>query len=280
MGDSPLTMNIFSDTSDQSDNSPSYYVTTINQSEENDFYPPNYECEEKTVFYNQQKMKKKAITIARERGMAYVSLTGKEHKAKNAKNGLLCTENCRLKCNENFSYEDRVTILNFYYNLDINDKNRLLFNNMSMHKPYRARKDAQLHKQYSYKYFVPYNDKNIQVCKAALQSLYQISRRKIDIIQRKLQSGTLAPSLDMRGRHCNRPHKIKDEVKSYVVQHIESLKYECDDKNPLNMKQMFDLYVGLCKNEKKSSDFFVKKSYYMNAVTSTKRVRNTDSSSN
>lgn len=49
----------------------------------------------------------------------------------------------------------------------------------------------------------------VQVCKAAFGAIYQISSKKIAVIQKKLQEGQSEPSADQRGRHSNRPHAIR-----------------------------------------------------------------------
>lgn len=98
------------------------------------------------------------------------------------------------------------------YEINVDAKNALLFNNIEKAPIKRTGKGAVKHKSTSYKYEVISEGKRIPVCKTALVNLYQTSRKKIQIIQNKINSGAAVPSHDKRGKHNIRPHKISDEI--------------------------------------------------------------------
>lgn len=62
---------------------------------------------------------------------------------------------------------------------------------------------------------------NKSVCKKALCSLYQIGRKKVDIVKSNVKKGLSAPPLDERGKHENRPHKMYTTVSDYIIKHIK-----------------------------------------------------------
>nr|CAH7748205.1 unnamed protein product [Callosobruchus chinensis] len=109
---------------------------------------------------------------------------------------------------------------------------------------------------------------------SAFCALYQISRKKIDIIKGKLATGQSAPTKDARGRHGNRPHKISDAVEQAVISHINRFPTEqshySQNSNPhkrylapnLNMSIMYRCYIEDCKETKKPDNFLIKKSTY------------------
>nr|CAI5842963.1 unnamed protein product [Callosobruchus analis] len=162
---------------------------------------------------------KNKAALNRAHGEEYVSYKNTVVLKKEPKKGILCKETCRLSCSTRFSEEDR-HVLNEFYKLDVNAKNSLLFKSIQKRQVLRERKGALKHKTASYIYSVTKNGTNERVCKDAICALYQIGRKKIDIILSRLKSGFSAPPLDSRGRHSNRPHKIDQEVKDFVKTHI------------------------------------------------------------
>lgn len=98
----------------------------------------------------------------------------------------------------------------------------------------------------------------------------------MQIIQRKLNSGTSAPTPDKRGRHDSRPHKIEkvviDKIKVHILSFPSEQSHYSRNKNGnkkylsslLNISKMYNLYLELCKNENLEKKFFVTKSFYSN----------------
>lgn len=222
---------------------------------------------------------RRVAALCREKGESYISYTGKAVLPKNICSGCLCTEKCRLKCSTKFSDDKRKLILQDFYSLDVNSKNSLLFGNITPVDVARQRKNATNHKSHSYKYSLVLDNQQIHVCKTAFCALYQISRKKVDIIKGKMESGQSAPSKDARGRHMNRPHKISDVVEEAVVAHINRFPTEQShysrNSNPhkrylapnLNMSLMYRLYIEDCKEQNKPDNYLIKKSTYAKIFT-------------
>ncbi|KAB0802996.1 hypothetical protein PPYR_05182 [Photinus pyralis] len=115
----------------------------------------------------------------------------------------------------------------------------------------------------------------------AMCSLYQFSRKKIELIQRMLKNGQNAPTPDKRGRHANRPHKISERVIDRIENHIKKFPAEeshysrnknCYKKylSPLlNITLMHKLYLEECKRDGLEECFHIKLSSYSN-IFSTK----------
>nr|CAH7737613.1 unnamed protein product [Callosobruchus chinensis] len=202
----------------------------------------------------------------------------KKNKAAIARNpdSGICGDSCRLKCNKKFMHDDIQHIFQEFYRLDVNAKNALLFKSIAMCPVARIRKQAKKHKSHSYKYSVKLKGQDIIVCKTAFCKLYQIGRRKVEVIINKIKKGESAPSADKRGCHSNRPHKLKQEVVDRIIAHIRKFPAESSHysrtANPhklylspvLNMSIMYRLYLEECTNEKLPQEYFVKKTSYAN----------------
>lgn len=223
---------------------------------------------------NPENWKKNKAAISREKGLSYKSYKGNDIPEKSVAVDGLCPQNCRLKCSEKFTIEQREHIKSAFYKLDVNSKNALLFSSIKSGPPGRKRKGAMKHKKVTYQYFVTYGGNQKLVCKRALISLYRIGEKKVRIIQDKIKDGKAAPSPDKRGRHSNRPNKISDDVKAYIVQHISSFPAESSHYSRLSnihkkyispllsVPKMHSLYLELCTSENKPPEFRVKECYY------------------
>lgn len=99
---------------------------------------------------------------------------------------------------------------------------------------------------------------------------FKLDEKKLDCIIQKIKQNNT--TLDQRGHHNNRPHKILDDVKQYVRENTESflaesLHYSRHHEKYLsvllNLSKMHSLYVEKCVSEKKSERFRVKKCSYV-----------------
>lgn len=212
--------------------------------------------------------------ISRERGESYKSYKGVEVPSKLVEEGNICPENCKLRCSQKFDFEQRRNIFRSFYKMDINGKNAILCNTIHGTVPERKRKGAITHKQNTYKYFITLEGKQTLVCKRALMALYQISKKKIEVIQTKMKRKSVTSSPDKRGRHDNRPNKIPDAVKEYVKEHISSFPAEHAHYSRthninrkylsplLTLPKMHRLYLDLCEGENKPSSYKIKECSY------------------
>lgn len=224
---------------------------------------------------NPGEWKKKKAANRREAGESYISYKGNVIPAKSIKMGILCHDKCRLNCTNTFTEEIRESILKSFYKLNVDAKNALLFNNIEKVPIKRTRKGAVKHKSSSYKYMVTSGGVRIRVCKKALANLYQISLKKIEIIQTKIKSGATAPQPDKRGKHNVRPNKTSEDIKASVIEHI--LKFPAEESHYsrhcnmhkkylsplLSVSKMHKLYIEESIDSKLPEKFCkVKESYY------------------
>lgn len=124
----------------------------------------------------QPKTWKRNINMAnREKGKEYTDYKNRRVPEKTSAAGkMLCTEKCRLKCNNNFTEADRITLFNQYYSLPtINEKNVYLF---GCFKPFdvKQRTGNIAHRQKSFRYFITLDGKSKQVCKSAFLKLFDV----------------------------------------------------------------------------------------------------------
>lgn len=211
--------------------------------------------------------KQKAARDARERGQSYINTKNILIPRKQPKMGTLCREKCRLKCSEKITESERAELLNQFYNLSTNAKNALLFGCIKKVDVGRVRKNAAKHKEATYKYEILVNGSKIQICKPALAGIYQIGRKKIDLIKSHVASGVTVPPEDRRGRHSSRPNKLDDQVVQLIKDHISQFPAEIShyssNKNLsplLSISKMYQHYMEKVKNLPEK--FHVKKCSY------------------
>lgn len=118
------------------------------------------------------------------------------------------------------------------------------------------------------------------MCKTAFCSLFQISTKKVEIIQKKHAAGEIVPSDDKRGKHTNRTNKTLDEVVNEIVDHIGSFPAESShysrNCNPnkkylaptLSISQMHRLYIEQCLSKDFPNQYFIKYGVYANIFSS------------
>ena len=189
---------------------------------------------------------------------------------------ILCKENCRWNCSSKISVEDRASLLEAFHKLDVNAKNVLLFKCITKTAIKRMRQFAKSHKSASYFYKISKSGVEIQICKKALCSLYQIEMKKVDIIKSRIDDGVSAPPKDLRGRHSNRPHKMQDKVLQRINAHIKKLLVEeshySRNKNfhkkyispVLNITLLYQSFIEECEKEKLSEMYKIKKCTFTN----------------
>lgn len=214
--------------------------------------------------------KKRVAAIAREKGESYISQKGKTVPRKAVNEATLCKLKCPKKCSDNVTLEMRKKIFTRFYKLDVNEKNMFLFKSMTARSPKRPQKTATRHRTVSYRYFLEIDKRTIFICKQAFCSIFQIGKKKIEYLQKNNQLTEPAPTPDKRGRHTNRPHKLCDDVRQYIIDHISSfpadLSHYSRNINPhkkylsptLNISRMYDLYKEMCNDNQKPAKYFVK----------------------
>lgn len=95
-----------------------------------------------------------------------------------------------------------------------------------------------------------------------------------------IKKGVSAPVPDKRGRHKTRPHKLKDEIKEYIKQHI--LQFPSEESHYsrttnihkkylsplLTITKMYQLYLEKCTEDNVDQVFRVKECTYRNVFVS------------
>lgn len=215
--------------------------------------------------------------IARNVGLTYFTYKPMPAKKPNLMN-VLCNEKCRRNCSNRISIDQRQSLFTAYYSLDLNGKNVMLFNCIQRRSVKHHRKNAVKRKQNSFYYSVKLPNQNDQiiVCKTAFCSLFQISTKKVEIIQKKHTAGQIVPSDDKRGKHINRANKTSDEVINEIIDHISSFPAESShysrNRNPnkkylaptLSISQMHRLYIEQCESKELPQQYFIKYGVYAN----------------
>lgn len=220
-------------------------------------------------------MEKKKATIQRRQGKQYITQKGKIVPAKCINEDQLCTSKCRLKCTTNVNLETRKLLFEAFYKMETNVKNAYLFKSLKKFDTSRVSKKAQRVRSCSFKYFVKNEVSDVQVCKSAFCEIFQIGRKKVDIIQERHKEGA-SPREDLQGKHSNRPHKTQDYVITYIIEHINSFPAESShysrNNNPnrkylsptLNIHKLFLLYSEKCDEENKPLCYKVKEETFRN----------------
>ncbi|KAL4148290.1 hypothetical protein QTP88_002566 [Uroleucon formosanum] len=166
---------------------------------------------------------------------------GEEHLNRKGQNkdaktiGPSCSEKCRMKCFDKLSNADRKTIFELYWEIDDYDRKReflaryvrIVQKKQSIVSPSQSRRNV------SRKYFIPVNNEEIQVCQKMFLQTFAISDKVVT---------------------------IKDTVKGYIIQHIESfpvvdshyIRSESTRKyleNGLSISKMHRLYLEWIKEK-------------------------------
>ena len=176
--------------------------------------------------------------------------------------------NCRLKCPLKFSDDERHKILTHYNKLDTGDAQRdYLASLIQIEDPKRVgaagksgsrvmRHGSKPFQRCAVKYFVTIGGKRVRVCKQYFSSLHGLSPQNSvlrQIVQQVKKMGFVTK--DGRGKHSTRPHRLTEEVKGKVHQHISSFPAQKSHysraKNPdkkylaedLNVSRMYNLFL-------------------------------------
>lgn len=117
--------------------------------------------------------------------------------------------------------------------------------------------NVKKNRELSWIYSVKFMGQIIVTCQTFLLNLYQITRKRLRIIQKKaLECDTFK---DMRGRHSNRPNKVVSSFWDLAKKHLESLPHKTSHysrqkssklyfENPnLNVKILFQLFQSFYK---------------------------------
>ena len=188
-------------------------------------------------------------------------------KAKKVKQG--CNLECKKKCGDKISDNERKNIHQSFWNLQNITEKRLFISKMVKLIPSarsRKRKDTKTGKRrmrgLTQKYFLQKaGNELVEVCQVFFFNTLDISKQMVSTaILKGLETGTIAP--DMRGVN-SKHNRLSDELVEQVVKHIRKFKtvpsHYCRQTSQreylpqeLNVAKMHRMYVLWC--EKKSSN--------------------------
>lgn len=167
--------------------------------------------------------------------------------------GRICR--CNFECGELLDLEEKLSLFQKFHQLNYNGQTRFLASSCLKIGDIRRRRVEEdiSRRTCSVEYFIPREDGNLRVCRKTLCNIYQITPRRLQILQDKIK---FKKNLDdSRGLHDNRKNKIPDETKELVKNHISSFPtqenhYSRNESqkmclNPdLNVKKMWELFCA------------------------------------
>lgn len=137
----------------------------------------------------------------------------------------------RLQCFTNISEDNRKRLLHDFNLLNTRKEQSTYLSGLKDIMPVaqrRSRKaeyEAQLNDQsYKYKVRIPVDGHMVErnVCYKAFLSIFGISKKQLETLQKKLKAG--APQVYRRGKHTNRPKKHSELILRSIEDHIKSFK--------------------------------------------------------
>ena len=213
----------------------------------------------------------------------------KKHKratgeGKTVCDGQLCSETCRKRCSSKIHLVTRQCLFTDFYSKNYDQQQQILFNCIEAFTPHQKRKGAEKHHAMSFRYRVKQTKANevegnadlveeVYICKGALLNIFQIGRKRIDLINAQVKKGNITEMADTRRKHASRPNKIGDAIRNNVKTHIKQFpsaqSHYSRSHNPyreylsptLSPSKMYREYVSSLP-EKQQDPMFVKQAYY------------------
>lgn len=158
-------------------------------------------------------------------GKAHTTMS-KSKKMITAKNmGPVCSDKCKFKCQNVFSFEERLTIFNAYWDTgDLNVQRQFIYNNMTNIEPkYRYIRVGSTRQNLNHAYYFTKMGQRIRVCKLFFMNTLAISDKSIRTVVKK-NSGSITgiQMQDNRGKHGNQ-FKLDAALKDRAKEHINSI---------------------------------------------------------
>lgn len=189
-------------------------------------------------------------------GESFTSTKGKVP----SKNFTLILNCCKQSCGVEVCANDQENLFNSFYSCNKEQQDTMFAGCLTAKSASTHCVNAQKHRDIQWKYAVKCNGTPINVCRQFLLNLYQISEKRLRIIQGKVLSGSTFT--EKRGSHTNRPNKIEEEVWVLAREHLalfpsrhshyarEKTSKEYFENPNLSPKKLYDLFLQYYKNEK------------------------------
>lgn len=194
--------------------------------------------------------KRESSKISKVRGEEYVTHKGEVVPSKDF---ILVSECCKNRCYEHFPLQDQCNLFDSFYN----GQNKALQDAylsacMTLSANINIGNNQKKPRLKTWSYSMKQNGTQVMVCQKFLLTIFQISVKRLRVIQSKSLSG--ADFQERRGTHDNRPHKLHGDVVDVMKAHLQLIpsdfSHYCAHKtnlkyfeNPeLTVKSLFDMF--------------------------------------
>ncbi|KAI8420441.1 hypothetical protein MSG28_008931 [Choristoneura fumiferana] len=157
-------------------------------------------------------------------GKAYISMAKSKKNIEEKKMRPACLDQCKFKCNVEFTNEQRLNIFQRYWDMaDLECQRQFIRNNMSkVETKYRYTRVGSNRINMNNAYYLPLNEQRIRVCKLFFMNTLSISDKTIRTVVQKTSKHTGIQLKDGRGKHDNH-HKLDASLVDGVKAHINSI---------------------------------------------------------
>lgn len=198
------------------------------------------------------------LKARRSLGQAYTTSKGKKVKAKSH---TIIDSCCIKKCYENASFENQVEVFDSFYRGQSKSLQDAYLSRCveKMNGPKKQTVNLKRPRENLWNYFILVGGTKIKVCQKFLLNLFQISEKRVRIVQSKILSGDSFE--EKRGSHKNRPRNISENTISLMGEHLKSIPHDeshyCKEKTnllyfdncTLTIKTLFDLFKEYYKEK-------------------------------
>lgn len=204
---------------------------------------------------NPKQWERNRIKLARDSGLAYTSLKGKEVKERTI--GAGCTDSCKKKCHGSFTEDQRQHIFDNFWGLQSHVKQWGYIASYVRASPVQRRsvvieEGTEPKRKFTYCYNLPFEGLDKAVCPNFFCGTLGVNRQWVrTAMKKKMRKGVVTP--DKRG--TNKVFSVvKAEIKENVIEHIRQFplveshytrkrsKAKYLDEN-LNRRKMHSLYL-------------------------------------
>lgn len=195
-------------------------------------------------------------------GKAYITMSKSKKQMEAKTMGPVCSDKCKLKCADQFSSVERLTLFDNYWKTgDLTAQRHFISDNMTTIEPkYRYVRVGSTRQNFNHAYFFPQHGRRIRVCKVFFMNTLAISDKTIRTVVKK-NSERIGLMQENRGKHGNQfqlEAALKDGVKAHInsIPRIESHYCRARTKRQfiegnLSIATLHRLYVDKCKEENK-----------------------------
>lgn len=201
------------------------------------------ECKRRKLYNNNTNLKRETAKVKRAEGEAYVSSSG---RVIGGKEFISVTECCNEMCFRNIVSGKQEELFDGFYSGQIKGmQDSYISKCMSTENLKSMKLDSKKSRINIWSYKLHYEGVEIKTCQMFLRKLFQISEKRIRVIQSKILNNE--DFRERRGSHSNRPHKLKPNVMELMKRHLDSIPHDeshyCAHKTSLKYFENPDLTI-------------------------------------